>query len=80
MDTLGQRLKSAREGALLTQAELSQRAGVAIVTISRLETGDSADPRPGTIKRLAAALDMDAGVLMWGGERGARATKSAGKG
>ena len=78
METLGQRLKTAREGAMLTQAELSQQADVSVVTISRLETGDSDSPRPATIKRLAAALDMDAGILMWGETR-ARATKSAAK-
>ena len=78
METLGQRLKSAREGAMLTQAELSQQADVSVVTISRLETGDSASPRPATIKRLASALEMDAGILMWGETR-TRATKNAGK-
>lgn len=76
METVGQRLKTARERAMLTQAELSQKSGVAIVTISRLETGDSPYPRSVTVKRLATALDVDAAALMWGEEK-AGAQKSA---
>ena len=68
METVGHRLKAARERALLTQPQLSQRANVAVVTISRLETGDSPYPRAETVKRLAAALDINAAALMWGEE------------
>ena len=76
METFGQRLRSARERAMKTQAGLSQEAGVAIVTISRLETGDSPYPRPATVLRLASALGIDAATLMWGEETGTRRRKA----
>jgi transcriptional regulator with XRE-family HTH domain len=52
-------LRRAREGALLTQAELAERAGVQRVTITRLELGYQA-ARFSTVRRLAAALSIDA--------------------
>ncbi len=78
METFGQRLKYARERALMTQAQLSRKAGVAIVTISRLETGDSPYPRAATVKLLAAALGVDAATLMFGEGEETSAQRRAG--
>ena len=41
----------------LTQKQLSERTGIAQGDISRLENGN-ANPSLGTLKRLAAAMDM----------------------
>jgi transcriptional regulator with XRE-family HTH domain len=51
------RLKKLREGAFLTQADLSQRSRVAETTIVRLEQGRS-PARFSTIRKLAGALGI----------------------
>jgi len=51
------RLRTVRERAALTQRELAERAGVNYVQISRIENGD-AQPRPGTVRKLATALGV----------------------
>lgn len=56
------RLKEYRQRALLTQAELAAKSGVAEVTIARIETGHGA--RFSTIRKLAAALNVEAEQLM----------------
>lgn len=66
-ETIGTRLKQRRERQLLTQKELGERAGVPVVTISRIETGwRDFRPYPSTVRKLAAALDVDAQWLMFG--------------
>lgn len=52
------RLREVRENALVTQEELAQRSGVGKASISRIETGHHV-PRFSTIKKLAAALDVE---------------------
>ena len=76
MMTFGQRLRAARELRLLTQPELSWRSGVAAVTISRLENDKSPYPRPGTVRRLAEALDVDPAMLMWGSALRSKKTRT----
>lgn len=51
-------LKAIRERRLITQEELATASGVAVVTISRLETG-KVKPSIRTIRALATALKMD---------------------
>lgn len=46
----------------LEQRELAQRSGVGPDSISRLETGTT-KPRPGTIKKLATALEVSPETL-----------------
>ncbi len=66
-ETIGRRLKQRRERQLLTQKELSERAGVPVVTISRIETAwRGFRPYPSTVRKLAAALEVDARWLMFG--------------
>lgn len=57
------RLRATRERALLTQAELAERAGLQRVTVNRIETG-ATEARISTVRRLAAALGVDPGALM----------------
>jgi transcriptional regulator with XRE-family HTH domain len=55
---IGKNLKRLREDRLLTQAELAQRAGIALSSFVRVEN-DQVDPRFTTIRKLARALDVD---------------------
>ena len=67
MDTIGQRLEAVRRRRLMTQAALAQAAGVALITVTRLENADEgANPRPDTVKKLARALDVDPAWLLFG--------------
>lgn len=60
------RLEAARRRKVLTQEELADEAGVSPVTIHRLETGVNENPRPATVRKLALALGVDAGWLLFG--------------
>lgn len=51
-------LSKARQQAGLTQQELANKAGVSQVTISLIETGKAANPRPRTIKLLERAVGV----------------------
>jgi transcriptional regulator with XRE-family HTH domain len=55
-------LKRLRERALLTQAELALKSGVAEVTIARAETGHGV--RFSTVRRLAQSLAVSSEDLM----------------
>ena len=50
-------LQKLRELAVLTQAELAEKVGVSVTTISHWETG-SKRPRASNIRKLAQALDV----------------------
>jgi transcriptional regulator with XRE-family HTH domain len=55
---IGENLRRIREDRLLTQAELAERAGIALSSLVRVEN-DQVDPRFTTIRKLAQALDVD---------------------
>lgn len=55
-------LKELRESQFLTQRELAEKSGVGIATIVRIEKG-TRRPTFSTIKRLAAALDVEPSEL-----------------
>jgi len=67
MDTIGERVRTARERRFMTQEALSQQTGITEATISRIEN-DRGERRPrlGTIKRLADALGADAEWILFG--------------
>jgi len=65
METVGERLRWARERQLLTQEALAARAGVLDVTISRTENGHTT-PTVGTLRKLADALGVDPVWLRFG--------------
>ena len=50
-------LRELREGAVLTQADLAELAGVTPATVSDLEMGKR-KPRPSTIRKLGKALKV----------------------
>jgi transcriptional regulator with XRE-family HTH domain len=61
----GVNLRRLRSAAGLTQMQLSNRSGLDMAEISRLERGLK-DPRLSTIVRLATGLNVDAGDLVRG--------------
>ena len=55
---IGDNLRRLREDRLLTQAELAERAGIALSSLVRIEN-DQVEPRFSSIRKLARALDAD---------------------
>ncbi|MFW0797655.1 helix-turn-helix transcriptional regulator [Gordonia sp. CPCC 205515] len=56
-------LRAARRAAGLSQSQLAEAAGLAVRTISIIESGDS-NPRAATLTAIAEALGIDAGELV----------------
>jgi transcriptional regulator with XRE-family HTH domain len=56
----GALLRQLRLRAEMTQERLAERSTVGVRTIRGLETGERADPRVGTVRRLADALELAA--------------------
>jgi transcriptional regulator with XRE-family HTH domain len=65
MDTVGERIRQAREQAVLSQGELAEAAGINRASVSLIETG-RAKPRPSTLRRIAQALGVPASELATG--------------
>lgn len=57
------RIKELREKKKLTQEQLSQKSGVSRTTIANLESNKEHEPMVGTLKALAAALDVPVSKL-----------------
>lgn len=67
MDTIGERLRLARDRKLMTQRELSDLSGVMEATISRIENGKfRRRPFKETLESLSAALDVSVTWLVFG--------------
>ncbi len=66
MSTIGERLRSARLRLGLSQEDLAATSGVPVVTISRVENNRFETPRPATVRKLAGALDVASGWLLFG--------------
>ena len=54
---IGRKLRRLREDRLLTQAELAERAGIALSSLVRIEN-DQVDPRFSSIRKIAGALEV----------------------
>lgn len=65
MENPGQRIKNRRLALKLTQKELAKKVGVAHVTISQWERGDTS-PRGDRLLSLAEALGCDAAWILRG--------------
>jgi len=55
---LGRRLAEARQEQGLTQEELARRAGTAVSTVRKIESGATAEPGFFTVAGIAGALDL----------------------
>jgi phage repressor protein C with HTH and peptisase S24 domain len=66
MDTVGERIRAARESAGITQVELARLVGVSKVAISAIESGKTKSPTPSTLFKIADALGSDAARLAMG--------------
>lgn len=64
-DTLGDRLRQAREEAGLTQEELSALSGISRVTISGLETGRITVTKTDTLTKIADALQKSVSYIFF---------------
>jgi transcriptional regulator with XRE-family HTH domain len=60
---LGQNIREHRKERKMSQTELAQRAGVALMTISRLERGEH-DPHVRTLSQIARGLGVPLLELM----------------
>jgi transcriptional regulator with XRE-family HTH domain len=60
-----ERLREAREVALLSQRELAEKAGVSLDTVQRMEAGEGG-VYGRTVRKIAAALDLDPHELLGG--------------
>jgi DNA-binding XRE family transcriptional regulator len=63
------RLREIREAHFLTQAELAERAGLARLSVVRIEKGH-VRPRLWTVRRLAETLGIEPAQLVVGGRPG----------
>lgn len=62
---MGERVRQLRRERLLTQEELSEKSGVGVASIIRIERGQ-VEPRFSTIRKLAKALEVDPPQLVGG--------------
>jgi transcriptional regulator with XRE-family HTH domain len=60
-------LRNLRRRAVMSQEDLAEKSGVARDTISKLETGQRG-AYPSTIRKLAAGLGVEPGMLLGGVE------------
>jgi transcriptional regulator with XRE-family HTH domain len=60
----GEKLKRLRRGRALTQAELAEKAGISQSTVAQIEGGDRPTPHPGTLGKLAKALEVSPADLL----------------
>ena len=60
-------LRGFRRRAVMSQEQLAEKSGVARDTISKLETGQR-KAYPTTIRKLAAGLEVEPGLLLGGVE------------
>lgn len=67
LEHIGDRVRAVRRRRALTQAELAESAGVSVDTVVKLEGGRH-EPRPATVRKLAAALNVGVEYLTVGEE------------
>ena len=64
MATTGQKVRRLRRGSAMTQEQLAESAGVSPSTIVAIERGDRPNPHPGTLGKLAKALEVSPAELL----------------
>jgi transcriptional regulator with XRE-family HTH domain len=61
--TIGQRIKMARIRLRITQAQLAERIGISINSLSQIESDETTNPRMSTLIALADALGVSMDYL-----------------
>ncbi len=61
---IGKNLLNVRERRMWTQGKLAKEAGVSPTTVSGIESGRISNPHFSTVRKLAAALDVDSQELI----------------
>ena len=64
MKLIGSKLRKAREDKILSHRELAIRAELSPTTVLKLENAEVSTPHARTIRKLAAALEVDARDLL----------------
>ena len=64
--TIGARIKDARNKRNLNQVQLCEKSGVSISTLKKIEGGATKGPQTRTLERLAKQLGVPAGFLRTG--------------
>jgi transcriptional regulator with XRE-family HTH domain len=64
MELNGEKLRKARENALLSHRELAIRAGLSPTTVLKLENAGVSTPHARTIRKLVAALEVEPRELL----------------
>ena len=62
--TIGKNIKKYRQKIGISQDKLSKLADMTFHTITKIESGATSDPRIGTVKKIAIALDVSIDDLM----------------
>jgi transcriptional regulator with XRE-family HTH domain len=62
--TTGKKLRRLRRGKAMTQETLAEKAGMSPSTIVEIENGKRKSPHPGTLGKLAEALDVSPADLL----------------
>ena len=62
--TTGQKLRRLRRGSAMTQEQLAKASGVSPSTIVAIERGERPNPHPGTLGKLAKALEVSPADLL----------------
>jgi len=63
-ETLGDRIRKAREEYGMSQAELARRIRVSSNTLNKIEAGSTPDPRASRIKAIADVLRVSTDYLL----------------
>lgn len=69
METIGQRVRAARERRGMTQADLARRIQASINAINMLESGSISDPKSSRILAIAEVLGVTTDYLLGRTER-----------
>ena len=64
--TIGARIKDARNKRNLNQVQLCEKSGVSISTLKKIEGGTTKGPQTRTLEKLAKVLGVRAGFLRTG--------------
>jgi len=62
---VGELVRYHRGEAEMTQEKLAEKAGVSPTTVVKIESGEIRRPQPATLTKIARALGIDPGTLVW---------------